>query len=139
MQEPYRKGSSESILTSSLARDIARCFLKRRQRHRWAGLLSCEKPVDQEADSIPSRRKATRQPRKSGVAVSVLRSLRTRRTREGNFRGGWGGKGADEGEHRSTAHAPDTEREVHVPGVGRCAEGSKGKKAGAVHRIAPPP
>src|SRR6266852_7469981 len=78
MQEPYRKGSSESILTSSLAGDIARCFLKRRQRHRWAGLLSCEKPVDQEADSIPSRRKATRQPRKSRVAVSVLRSLRTR-------------------------------------------------------------
>jgi len=50
MQEPYRKGSSESILTSSLAGDIARCFLKRRQRHRWAGPLSCEKPVDQDAD-----------------------------------------------------------------------------------------
>jgi hypothetical protein len=59
----YRKGSSESILTSSLARDTARCFLKRRQRHRWAGQLSCEKPVDQDADFIPSRRKATRQPR----------------------------------------------------------------------------
>jgi hypothetical protein len=40
-----------------------RCFLKRRQRHRWAGLLSCEKPVDQDADFIPSRRKAKRQPR----------------------------------------------------------------------------
>jgi hypothetical protein len=35
MQEPCRKGSSESILASSLAGDIARCFLKRRQRHRW--------------------------------------------------------------------------------------------------------
>ena len=34
------------------------------------------------------------------------------------FRGGWGGKGTDEGEHRSIAHAPDTEREAHVPGVG---------------------
>jgi len=34
---PYRKGSSESILTSSLAGDIARCHLKRRQRHWWAG------------------------------------------------------------------------------------------------------
>src|ERR1019366_5936193 len=55
MQEPYRKGSSDSILSSSLAGNIARCFLKRRQRHRWAGLLSCEKPVDQDADSIPSR------------------------------------------------------------------------------------
>src|SRR5580692_3792477 len=60
MQEPYRKGSSESILTSSLAGDIVRCFLKRRQRHRWAGPLSCEKPVDQDADFIPSRRKAIR-------------------------------------------------------------------------------
>src|ERR1700686_1116444 len=58
MQEPYRKGSSESILTSSLAGDIARCLLKRRQRHRWAGRLSCEKPVDQDADFIPSGRKA---------------------------------------------------------------------------------
>ncbi len=28
-----------------------------------------------------------------------------------------------------------TEREAHVPGVGRCAEDSKGKKAGAVHRL----
>src|SRR5437660_1191296 len=54
------------------------------------------------------------------------------------FRGGWGGKGTDEGEHRSIAHARDTEREAHVPGVGRCAEGSKGKKAGTVHRFAPP-
>ena len=34
--------------------------------------------------------------------------------------------GTDEGEHRSIAQAPDTEREAHVPGVGRCAEGSKG-------------
>src|SRR5467141_1054948 len=38
MQEPYRKGSSESILTSRLAGDIARCFLKRRQRHRADGI-----------------------------------------------------------------------------------------------------
>jgi hypothetical protein len=32
MKEPYRKGSSESILASSLAGDIARYHLKRRQR-----------------------------------------------------------------------------------------------------------
>ena len=43
MKEPYRKGSSESILASSLAGDIARCRPKRRQRYRWAGLLSFEK------------------------------------------------------------------------------------------------
>src|SRR6266849_4391199 len=53
MKEPYRKGSSESILTSSLAGDTARCRLKRRQRHWWAGLLSFEKPMEQDADSIP--------------------------------------------------------------------------------------
>jgi hypothetical protein len=59
----YRKGSSESILASSLAGDIARCRLKRRQRYRWAGLLSFEKPMDQDADSVPVGRKATRQSR----------------------------------------------------------------------------
>jgi hypothetical protein len=63
MKEPYRKGSSESILASSLAGDIARCRLKRRQRYRWAGLLSFEKPMDQDADSVPVGRKATRQSR----------------------------------------------------------------------------
>jgi hypothetical protein len=53
--------------------------------------------------------------------------------------GGGGGKGADEGEHRSVTHAPDTEREPHVPGTGRCAKGSKGKETGTVHFLAPPP
>ena len=48
-----RKGSSESILTSSLAGDIGRSHLKRRQRHWWAGRLSFEKAEDQDADSIP--------------------------------------------------------------------------------------
>jgi hypothetical protein len=32
---------------------------------------------------------------------------------------GCGGKGTDEGEYRSVAHAPETEREEHVPGAGR--------------------
>src|SRR5258708_7754256 len=53
MKEPYRKGGSESILASSLAGDIARYHLKRRQRYWWAGLLSFEKPMEQDADSIP--------------------------------------------------------------------------------------
>src|SRR6266568_1066853 len=52
---PYRKGSSESILTSSLAGVIVRCHSKRRQRHWWAGRLSFEKAEDQDADSIPVR------------------------------------------------------------------------------------
>src|SRR6267143_4926209 len=54
MNEPYRKGDSESILASSLAGDTARYHLKRRQRYWWAGLLSFEKPMEQDADSIPS-------------------------------------------------------------------------------------
>ena len=45
--------NSESILASSLAASIARCRLKRRQRYQWAGLLSFEKPMDQDADSFP--------------------------------------------------------------------------------------
>src|SRR6266404_5072713 len=53
MKEPYRKGESESILASSPAGDIARYRLKRRQRYWWAGLLSFEKPMEQDADSIP--------------------------------------------------------------------------------------
>src|SRR3981081_3812703 len=63
MKEPYRKGNSESILALSLADGIARCRVKRRQRYRWAGLLSFEKPMDRDADSVPVGRKATRQPR----------------------------------------------------------------------------
>jgi hypothetical protein len=43
MKQPCRKGSSESILASSLAGDIARYRLKRRQRYRRAGLLGFEK------------------------------------------------------------------------------------------------
>jgi hypothetical protein len=54
MKEPYRKGSSESILALSLAGVIVRCRLKRRQRYWWAGLLSFEKPMVQDADSVPS-------------------------------------------------------------------------------------
>src|SRR5215470_15288416 len=51
--DPTGKENSESILASSLAGDTARCHLKRRQRYRWAGLLSFEKPKEQDADSVP--------------------------------------------------------------------------------------
>src|SRR6266849_10629862 len=40
MKESYKKGDSDSILALSLADGITRCRLKRRQGHRWAGLLS---------------------------------------------------------------------------------------------------
>src|SRR5664279_694198 len=66
---PYRKGSSESILASSLAGGIARCRLKRRQGDRWARLSSFEKSEDQDADSLANRRKAIRQLRYARVAV----------------------------------------------------------------------
>jgi hypothetical protein len=45
--------SNESILASSLAGDIARCRLKRRQRYWRAGPLNFEKPIEQDADSVP--------------------------------------------------------------------------------------
>src|ERR1035438_1134501 len=53
------------------------------------------------------------------------------------FSGDGGGKGADQGEHRSVQHEPDTEREISVTGAGRCASGSKGKEAGTVYCFAP--
>jgi len=52
MKESYKKGDSDSILALSLAGGIARCRLKRRQGHRWAGLLSFEKTQNQDADSF---------------------------------------------------------------------------------------
>src|SRR5262249_11163268 len=58
--------------------------------------------------------------------------------RSASFRGGWGGKGADYGEHRSISHEPDTERGTHVPGIARCATSSKRKEAGTLHRFATP-
>lgn len=55
-----RKGESDSILASSLAGEIAGSRLKRRQRYRWAGLLSFEKArLNQDADSVPMWRKTT--------------------------------------------------------------------------------
>jgi transposase-like protein len=47
-----QKENSESILASSLAGDTVRWRAKRRQRYRWAGLLSFEKSVDQDADLL---------------------------------------------------------------------------------------
>src|ERR1700758_5373324 len=59
--------------------------------------------------------------------------------RSASFRGGWGGKGTDQGEHRSITQAPDTERERLVPRIARCATSSISKEAGTVHRFTPPP
>jgi hypothetical protein len=52
-ERALQERNSESILALSLAGDIVRCRLKRRQRYRWAGLLSFEKPMEQDADSVP--------------------------------------------------------------------------------------
>ena len=48
--------------------------------------------------------------------------------RGATFGGGWGGKGADQGEHRSVQHEPDTERETSVPGIARCAKAAKERR-----------
>jgi hypothetical protein len=61
MQEPYRKGDSDSILASSLAWDIARCFVKRRPEVSVGRAIELRKVAVQDADSLTSRRKATRQ------------------------------------------------------------------------------
>src|SRR5580704_11535217 len=52
--------------------------------------------------------------------------------------GGWGGKRADQGEHRSVQHEPDAERGTSVPGIERCTTSSKRKETGTVHRTASP-
>src|SRR5207253_9944830 len=59
--------------------------------------------------------------------------------RSASFRGGWGGKGTDQGEHRSITQALDTERERLVPGIARCATSRISKEAGTVHHYTPPP
>ena len=59
----YRKGASDSILTSSLAWNIARCSVKRRPEASVGGVIELRKIADQDADSLVSRRKATRQSR----------------------------------------------------------------------------
>ena len=55
-----------------------------------------------------SRNADTHVPEKSDCAVCTCEPAEQGRA---TFRGGWGGKGTDEGEHRSAAHALDTERE----------------------------
>ncbi len=53
--------------------------------------------------------------------------------------GGWGGKGADQGEHRSGPHEPDTGRgKTRVTGTGRCATSSASEERRTVHGFAPP-
>ena len=59
MKESYKEGDSDSILALSLAGDIARCRLKRRQGYRWAGLVSFKNAKPGRRLS-PDRRKATR-------------------------------------------------------------------------------
>ena len=51
MKESYRKGESESILTASFARVVARRHVKRKQGHWWAGLLSFEN-IKRVADAV---------------------------------------------------------------------------------------
>src|SRR5215469_4243194 len=54
------------------------------------------------------------------------------------FGGGWGEKDADQGEHHSAQHKPDTERGTRVPRIEWCARSSQEKEARTVHGFAPP-
>ena len=78
MQEPYRKGASDSILTSSFAWDIARCSVKRRPEASVGGVIELRKIADQDADSLVSRRKAKRQLRYPRVTVRSCVVVRAR-------------------------------------------------------------
>jgi hypothetical protein len=78
MKESYKEGDSDSILALSLAGDIVRCRLKRRQGYRWAGLLSFEKTQTQDADSLLI---GGRQHGCIAIIASDQLVLRSRRTR----------------------------------------------------------
>src|SRR5215510_10386122 len=62
-KSPTGKESSESILASSLGGGIARCCLKRRQRHWWGRAIELRKGSRTGCRLAPKCRKATRQPR----------------------------------------------------------------------------
>jgi hypothetical protein len=78
VQVPCRKGASDSILTSSLAWDIARCSVKRRPEASVGGVIELRKIADQDADSLVSRRKAKRQSRYPRVTVRSCVVVRAR-------------------------------------------------------------
>ncbi len=52
VERALQERSSESVLALSLVGVIARWRLKRRQRYQWAGLLSFEKSLFQDADTL---------------------------------------------------------------------------------------
>ena len=76
-EEPYGKEVANPSWPRVLQATSRGVGLKRRQRYRWAGLLSFEKPLVQDADSVPS---GGRQHDSHVIRewLSVLRSLRTR-------------------------------------------------------------
>ena len=69
-----QEGSSESILALSLARDIARCLVRRRPDLPVGGAIELRK-ADGSGCRLTPFREGGRQHR---VVVSILRSLRTR-------------------------------------------------------------
>jgi hypothetical protein len=73
-----------------------------------------------------------------GGAGPRRNTYETTEQRSEGFRGGSGGKGADQGERRPTPHVSDTERNMRVPGAGRRAPNGAGKEAGTVQRLIAP-
>lgn len=82
---PCRKGASNSILTSSLAWDIAGCSVKRRLEALVGGLIELRKIADQDADSLVSRRKTKRQSRYLRVTVRSCVIVESPRTLRNNM------------------------------------------------------
>ena len=79
-------------------------------------------PGDLQSASIPSRSRPVRAGAKPNGGRARCGGVGPRHStdepaeqRRATFGGGWGGKGAGQGEHRSVPHEPDTERGTSVP------------------------
>src|ERR1019366_2916002 len=82
MKEPYRKGSSDSILASSLAGDIVRCRLKRRTEASVGGAIELRKTGRSGRRLHPEQEEGNTAAALFASGCPVLRSLRTSARRE---------------------------------------------------------
>src|SRR5438309_8807665 len=95
---------------------------------------SCSKEQDRSAKAI-NQTADMHVPEKSDCAVVPVNQ--SNREAQASAEAGEG-RAQTKGEHRSIAHASDTERAARVPEIARCAASSKEKEAGTIHRFAPP-
>src|ERR1035441_7057562 len=78
MKEPYRKGSSDSILASSLAGDIVRCLLERRPEASVGGAIELRKTGRSGRRLHPEKEEGNTAAALFASGCPVLRSRRTR-------------------------------------------------------------